>query len=64
MNYINLKGINHHNLKNIDVKIPHNKFTVITGVSGSGKSTLAENVIYKDAERRYLETYSVYARQF
>jgi len=63
MNYINLKGINHHNLKNIDVKIPHNQFTVITGVSGSGKSTLAENVIYKDAERRYLETYSVYARQ-
>ncbi|MBN2757686.1 MAG: excinuclease ABC subunit UvrA, partial [Bacteroidales bacterium] len=64
MDFIKLIGVNHHNLKNIDIEIPHNKFTVITGVSGSGKSTLAENVIYKDAERRYLETYSVYARQF
>lgn len=63
MDKISLKGITHHNLKNIDLEIPHNQFTVISGVSGSGKSTLAEDVIYKDAERRYLETYSVHARQ-
>jgi len=63
MDKIKLKGITHHNLKNIDVEIPHNQFTVISGVSGSGKSTLAEDVIYKDAERRYLETYSIHARQ-
>ncbi len=63
MDKIILKGITHHNLKNIDIEIPHNQFTVISGVSGSGKSTLAEDVIYKDAERRYLETYSIHARQ-
>jgi excinuclease ABC subunit A len=63
MEKIILKGITHHNLKNIDVEIPHDQFTVISGVSGSGKSTLAEDVIYKDAERRYLETYSIHARQ-
>ncbi len=63
MDKIKLKHITHHNLKNIDIEIPHNQFTVISGVSGSGKSTLAEDVIYKDAERRYLETYSIHARQ-
>ncbi|MEN8121462.1 MAG: excinuclease ABC subunit UvrA [Bacteroidota bacterium] len=64
MNHIKLKGVTHHNLKNIDIEIPHNQFTVISGVSGSGKSSLAIDVIYKDAERRYLETYSIHARQF
>ncbi|RLD68044.1 MAG: excinuclease ABC subunit A [Bacteroidetes bacterium] len=64
MDYIKLKGVTHHNLKNIDIEIPHNQFTVISGVSGSGKSSLAIDVIYKDAERRYLETYSIHARQF
>ena len=64
MHYIKLKGVTHHNLQNIDVEIPHNQFTVISGVSGSGKSSLAIDVLYKDAERRYLETYSIHARQF
>ena len=64
MDFIKLKGVSHHNLKNIDIEIPHNQFTVISGVSGSGKSSLAIDVIYKDAERRYLETYSIHARQF
>ncbi len=64
MNFIKLKGVSHHNLQNIDIEIPHNQFTVISGVSGSGKSSLAIDVIYKDAERRYLETYSIHARQF
>jgi len=64
MDFIKLKRVKHHNLQNIDIEIPHNKFTVISGVSGSGKSSLAIDVIYKDAERRYLETYSIHARQF
>ena len=64
MKYIKLKGVTHHNLQNIDVEIPHNQLTVISGVSGSGKSSLAIDVLYKDAERRYLETYSIHARQF
>ncbi len=64
MKKIILKNTSHHNLKNIDVEIPHNKFTVITGVSGSGKSSLAIDVLYRAAERAYLETYSIHARQF
>lgn len=64
MKKIILKNITHHNLKNIDVEIPHNKFTVITGLSGSGKSSLAIDVLYRAAERSYLESYSVHARQF
>jgi len=64
MKKIQIKGAYHHNLKHIDCEIPHHALTVVSGVSGSGKSSLANDVVYKDAERRYLETYSVYARQF
>ncbi len=64
MKKIIIKNTSHHNLKNIDVEIPHNKFTVITGVSGSGKSSLAIDLIYRAAEKLFLETYSVHARQF
>lgn len=53
-----------HNLKNIDVEIPRNAFTVITGLSGSGKSSLAFDTIYAEAQRRYIETFSSYARNF
>jgi excinuclease ABC subunit A len=62
--YISVQGCKVHNLKNIDVKIPRNKLVVITGISGSGKSSLAFDTIYAEAQRRYLETFSVYARQF
>lgn len=57
-------GAREHNLKNIDVFIPRNKLTVITGLSGSGKSSLAFDTIYAEGQRRYMETLSVYARQF
>ncbi len=57
-------GARVHNLKNIDVVIPRNKLTVITGLSGSGKSSLAFDVIFAEGQRRYLETFSAYARQF
>ncbi len=53
-----------HNLKNIDVAIPHNRFTVVTGVSGSGKSTLAFDLVFAEGQRRYLESLNAYARQF
>jgi excinuclease ABC subunit A len=59
-----VQGAREHNLKNIDVTIPRNTFTVITGLSGSGKSSLAFNTIYAEGQRRYLETLSAYARQF
>ncbi len=59
-----LKGVKVHNLKNISLEIPKNKFIVITGVSGSGKSSLAFDTIYAESERRYLESLSGYARQF
>lgn len=59
-----LKGIRVNNLKNIDVEIPRNKLTVVTGVSGSGKSSLAFDTIYAEGQRRYVESLSSYARQF
>jgi len=57
-------GASEHNLQNIDVIIPHNSLTVITGVSGSGKSSLAYNVIFKESQRRFLESFSSYSRQY
>ncbi len=62
--YIFVKGAKEHNLKNIDVKIPRDKFVVITGLSGSGKSSLAFDTIYAEGQRRYVESLSSYARQF
>ncbi len=62
--YIELKGVRVNNLKNIDVKIPRNKFVVIAGVSGSGKSSLAFDTLYAEGQRRYVESLSAYARQF
>ncbi len=59
-----MHGARQHNLKNIDVQIPRNSFTVITGLSGSGKSSLAFDTIYAEGQRRYVETLSPYARQF
>ena len=59
-----IKGAKLHNLKNIDVVIPRNKMTVITGLSGSGKSTLAYDTLYAEGQRRYIESLSSYARQF
>ena len=57
-------GARVHNLKNVDVEIPHNALVVITGLSGSGKSSLAFDTIYAEGQRRYMETLSTYARQF
>ncbi|MES2799914.1 MAG: excinuclease ABC subunit UvrA [Bacteroidota bacterium] len=62
--FIEIKGARVHNLKNIDVKIPHGKMTVITGLSGSGKSSLAFDTLYAEGQRRYIESLSSYARQF
>ena len=62
--YIEVQGARVHNLKNIDVKIPREKLVVITGLSGSGKSSLAFDTIYAEGQRRYIETFSAYARQF
>jgi excinuclease UvrABC ATPase subunit len=61
---ITIKGAREHNLKNIDIEIPRDKFIVITGLSGSGKSTLAFDTIYAEGQRRYVESLSAYARQF
>ena len=61
---ITIKGARVHNLKNIDVEIPHNKLVVVTGLSGSGKSTLAFDTIFAEGQRRYVESLSSYARQF
>ena len=62
--YILIKGAKLHNLKNIDLAIPRNKFVVITGLSGSGKSSLAFDTLYAEGQRRYVESLSSYARQF
>jgi excinuclease ABC subunit A len=64
LNQITVHGARQHNLKNIDVQIPRNTLTVITGLSGSGKSSLAFDTIYAEGQRRYVETLSTYARQF
>jgi excinuclease ABC subunit A len=63
-NYIKVCGARVHNLKNIDIVIPRNELSVITGLSGSGKSSLAFDTIYAEGQRRYIETFSAYARQF
>lgn len=62
--FIEIKGARQHNLKNVDISIPKNKLTVITGLSGSGKSSLAFDTIYAEGQRRYVESLSAYARQF
>ena len=63
-NNIVVKGARQHNLKNVDIKLPRNKLTVVTGVSGSGKSSLVFDTIYAEGQRRYVESLSSYARQF
>jgi excinuclease ABC subunit A len=62
--FIEVYGAKEHNLKNIDIAIPKNKLVVITGISGSGKSSLAFDTIYSEGQRRYMETFGAYARQF
>ena len=61
--YIKIRGAREHNLKNIDVDIPRDSFTVLTGLSGSGKSSLALGVLYAEGSRRYLEALSTYTRR-
>ena len=61
---IKITGARQHNLKNISLSIPRNRFVVITGLSGSGKSSLAFDTIYAEGQRRYVESLSAYARQF
>ncbi|MFM1875413.1 MAG: hypothetical protein RL266_1150, partial [Bacteroidota bacterium] len=62
--FLEVNGARVHNLKNIDVKIPRDQLVVITGLSGSGKSSLAFDTIYAEGQRRYIETFASYARQF
>ncbi len=62
--FIRIRGANEHNLKNVDIDIPRDQFTVVTGLSGSGKSSLAFDTIYAEGQRRYMESLSSYARQF
>ena len=62
--YIEVLGAREHNLKNIDVRIPRNKLVTITGLSGSGKSSLAFDTIFAEGQRRYMESFSAYARKF
>ena len=61
---IEVLGAREHNLKNIDIAIPRNKLVTITGLSGSGKSSLAFDTIFAEGQRRYMESFSAYARQF
>ena len=61
---ISVQGAREHNLQNVNVKIPREKLTIITGLSGSGKSSLAFDTIYAEGQRRYVESLSSYARQF
>ena len=61
---IRIVGAKQNNLKNLDIEIPLNQLTVVTGVSGSGKSTLAFDILYAEGQRRYVESFSAYARQF
>ena len=61
---IEVFGAREHNLKNIDISVPKNKLVVFTGVSGSGKSSLAFDTIYNEGQRRYMESFGAYARQF
>ncbi|MDP6908699.1 MAG: excinuclease ABC subunit UvrA, partial [Flavobacteriales bacterium] len=63
-NFLEVYGARVHNLKNVDIKIPREKLVVITGLSGSGKSSLAFDTIYAEGQRRYIETFASYARQF
>ncbi|HVO90677.1 MAG TPA: excinuclease ABC subunit UvrA, partial [Casimicrobiaceae bacterium] len=63
-NAITIRNAREHNLKNVDVEIPRDRFTVVTGVSGSGKSTLAFDILFAEGQRRYLESLNAYARQF
>ena len=62
--FIEVYGAREHNLKNVSVKIPRNRLVVFTGISGSGKSSLAFDTIYAEGQRRYMETFSAYARSF
>ncbi|TVT93906.1 excinuclease ABC subunit UvrA, partial [Haloferax volcanii] len=62
--YIEVRGAEEHNLKNLDVRIPRETFTVVTGLSGSGKSSLAFDTVYAEGQRRYIESLSAYARNF
>lgn len=63
-NSLQIRGLSENNLKSIDLEIPHDKFVVITGLSGSGKSSLAFDTVYAEGQRRYIETFSTYVRQF
>ncbi|HDL1943301.1 TPA: excinuclease ABC subunit UvrA, partial [Mannheimia haemolytica] len=64
MQHIDIRGARTHNLKNINLTLPRDKFIVITGLSGSGKSSLAFDTLYAEGQRRYVESLSAYARQF
>lgn len=64
MDWIELRGVRTHNLKNLDLRIPRNRLVVVTGISGSGKSSLAFDTLYAEGQRRYVESLSTYARQF